>query len=254
MNLKKNYSDYLDKEISLQKPYYSSYDINARDSDKLNADIQIELNKRMHTSRKCHETLFIGDKSVRNNLIYGENNLSLSDTMYNSLATQCDLEQTRDLTELSIAKEIDDFHEFFSKIEWSNLSSYIHNVTENEPISLFYNNLSPREMLDYYTRQDTEWVELNDFAGLLNDNLLIRRRLNYQSEVSDWHDEFITRLESILEAKRLLKALSKKIDFLLNLLKKRLRNLRQFFKKQHSFHFKNLDDYHSSALTSVLVG
>ena len=58
----------------------------------------------------------------------------------------------------------------------------------------------------------------------------------------------VQKFESIEGTKRLIKVISKQINFLVSLIKKRLRNLRQVFTKLHSFHFKNLDDYHSTDL------
>ena len=63
-----------------------------------------------------------------------------------------------------------------------------------------------------------------------------------------WYASFLVKLEAVRNAKKLLRALTRQVNFLLNLVKKRLRNLRQVFTKLHSFHFKNLDDYHSTDL------
>ena len=47
----------------------------------------------------------------------------------------------------------------------------------------------------------------------------------------------------------LIKSLQKEINLIQSELRKELRDLRKFFTDYHSFHFKNLDDYHPIALT-----
>lgn len=76
-----------------------------------------------------------------------------------------------------------------------------------------------------------------------------------EDEIDAYDHKIILReYEEIKKARRLIRSLSRQISFHLNLTKKLLRNLRHIFTKLHSFHFKNLDDYDSTALTSVLVG
>jgi len=77
-----------------------------------------------------------------------------------------------------------------------------------------------------------------------------------EDEIDDAYEYkyIIEEYEEIKKARRLIRSLSRQISFHLNLTKKLLRNLRHIFTKLHSFHFKNLDDYDSTALTSVLVG
>jgi len=68
------------------------------------------------------------------------------------------------------------------------------------------------------------------------------------------YNHIIEEYKEIKRARKLIRSLSRQISFQLNLTKKLLRNLRHVFTKLHSFHFKNLDDYDSTALTFVLVG
>jgi len=81
-------------------------------------------------------------------------------------------------------------------------------------------------------------------------------KLLTEDEIDDTfeYEYIIKEYEEIKKARRLLRSLSRQISFQLNLTKKLLRNLRDIFTKLHSFHFKNLDDYDSTALTSGLVG
>ena len=46
----------------------------------------------------------------------------------------------------------------------------------------------------------------------------------------------------------LVRSLQRRIKSILNAITKQLRNLRSFFTRNHSFHFKNLDDSHDTAL------
>lgn len=62
---------------------------------------------------------------------------------------------------------------------------------------------------------------------------------------------------SLIELKAIsnvIQVLTENIGFLLAKFKKSLRNLRLFFKRQHSFHFKNLDDYHATGFNPSVIG
>lgn len=63
----------------------------------------------------------------------------------------------------------------------------------------------------------------------------------------DYVDIIVDEYNEIRKQINFLRSLSKQIAYLFNLLKKTLRNLRQIFTKNHSFPFKNLDDYHSQS-------
>lgn len=72
----------------------------------------------------------------------------------------------------------------------------------------------------------------------------------------DYYEEYLEILRQYQDVKKIAKfvrSISKQIKFKLNLTKKRLRNLREIFTKQHSFHFKNLDDYHDASFNYVTV-
>lgn len=85
----------------------------------------------------------------------------------------------------------------------------------------------------------------------LSENLTIHYGNNLSLFDVDLH-EILAEIKEVRKQCKLVQVLKKQIDFVLNQIKKRLINLREFFTKTHSFHFKNLDDYHSSTLVSVI--
>lgn len=52
----------------------------------------------------------------------------------------------------------------------------------------------------------------------------------------------------IKNSKRLIRSFENRIKSILGNIRKRLRNFKEVYKRQHSFHFKNLDDYHALIL------
>ena len=52
----------------------------------------------------------------------------------------------------------------------------------------------------------------------------------------------------IKNSKRLIRSFENRIKCILGNIRKRLRNFKEVYKRQHSFHFKNLEDYHSLIL------
>ena len=52
----------------------------------------------------------------------------------------------------------------------------------------------------------------------------------------------------IKNSKRIIRSLENKIKSILVNIRKLLRNFKEVYKRQHSFHFKNLDDYHALIL------
>ncbi|CAH8294171.1 hypothetical protein EV196_108244 [Mariniflexile fucanivorans] len=72
--------------------------------------------------------------------------------------------------------------------------------------------------------------------------------------LNDWDLDAYVRVQisqdfnEIRNSKRLVRTLEGRIKSILGNIRKNLRNYKDVFKRQHSFHFKNLDDYHSSIL------
>jgi hypothetical protein len=52
----------------------------------------------------------------------------------------------------------------------------------------------------------------------------------------------------IKHSKKLIRSFENRIKSILGNIRKRLRNFKEVYKRQHSFHFKNLDDYHALIL------
>lgn len=59
-------------------------------------------------------------------------------------------------------------------------------------------------------------------------------------------------LKDIRDSKRQIRKLEGRIKSILRNIRKMLRNFKEVFKRQHSFHFKNLDDTHSLILVNKL--
>jgi len=55
---------------------------------------------------------------------------------------------------------------------------------------------------------------------------------------------------AIKNSKRIIRSYENRIRCILGNILKKLRNFKEIYKRQHSFHFKNLDDYHSLILTN----
>jgi len=70
----------------------------------------------------------------------------------------------------------------------------------------------------------------------------------FHISMSSWLRKIQEKYADLEKTKKLIRALSRQITFLLNKIKKSLRNLREVYTTHHSFHFKNLDDYHSTNL------
>lgn len=72
--------------------------------------------------------------------------------------------------------------------------------------------------------------------------------------LDDWDLDAYIRIQiskdfnDIRNSKRLVRTLEGRIKSILGNIRKNLRNYKEVFKRQHSFHFKNLDDYHSLIL------
>lgn len=223
-----------DKELGLVKPYTSKYDINTVkydintvESNGTEIDIRKSLWSKLQASRQEHSKLSSWLSSSSNTLFTGQNSEGMGrfSDKFLDLEISSALRSASEI-EFDLERKIDDFQEFAINPELDSISDWYG----LEPETFDFDRVFCVFSNCYY---------INDFC--------IPKQI-------DWYVEFIAKLEDIAKAKKLLKILSTRINFLLGLIKKRLRNLRQIFTKLHSFHFKNLDDYHSTALTSNLVG
>lgn len=160
-----------------------------------------------------------------------------------------DLDVQRAFAELDLEAKLKDLEEAVSTIK-SNSEQLATVAKEAQKVSKksFFVNIADYckkavqaltgTVEDYWTKEeDTSKkmtpLEIVQLHGLSSED-------EYFVLIEKWHE-----LEG---AKRLLKALSRRKAFILNKIKNGLRNLRMLFKKLHSFHFKNLDDYHSTNL------
>ena len=98
--------------------------------------------------------------------------------------------------------------------------------------SIDYDNAALEELVDLNKvklQELQEWLKEYNF----DDYSLVKITDDYQA---------------ITVSKDKLRLINRRIKIALNKIQKLTRNLKEHFKKNHSFHFKNLDDYHSSIL------
>lgn len=160
------------------------------------------------------------------------------------------LVQERHEAELNLIEKVSSISEKFSKFDLD--LETLQEVLEKESDSIINaripipDNEAPLLVSNFNSERILKAVRN------LSENLTI----HYGNNLSLFDYDLAELLEELKEIKqqyKLVHVLQKKIDFVLNKIKKRLRNLRETFTKNHSFHFKNLDDYHPVTLVNTII-
>ncbi|WP_338356923.1 hypothetical protein [Yeosuana marina] len=136
----------------------------------------------------------------------------------------------------------------FSFVDGDNTINYWLNAKNTEELLLekkkksFFervaevlDNLNPNQTVG---RDDISQYSEEELITLLNDWNL--DAYSYARLSQDFGE--------IKNSKRLIRSFENRIKSILGNIRKRLRNFKEVYKRQHSFHFKNLDDYHALIL------
>ena len=259
-NININYEDF-----GFHKPYGSKYDVNTIKTNGLDVDVREFIiarlkaykAKKKESSSRYDNIRYI--EPIHNRITYSgtTNRVRIHSLAYSELAS---LAREKDAAELYLDSKIEGL--------WDWLDS------RKIPLDLPLIDSSVKADIEHiFPRLETvewcvdEYEKLNDYddyrsriAQFIHECNSSSRNLHVSSndycldDWSEWYLELIEKIEDVLRAKRLYNALSKEFLFLVRVIKKGLRNLRQLFHKQHSFHFKNLDDYHDTILNLNLIG
>jgi hypothetical protein len=140
-------------------------------------------------------------------------------------------------------------HKFYGGVMSSDLEnslSYLISTKNIHELKLeiqrksFFERMSEELMgsLDYKDINEISRYSEKEIIAILNDGDLD----------AFIHAQIFQDFNDIRNSSRLIRTLEGKIKSILGNIRKNLRNYKEIFKRQHSFHFKNLDDYHSLVL------
>ncbi|WP_299222195.1 hypothetical protein [uncultured Aquimarina sp.] len=151
--------------------------------------------------------------------------------------------------ENNLAKKISSLSRKISEYDLS--AEVLEDVLERKPFSRIECRIPTVD--EKASILDVNFETLFKRVKRLTDNIRIEKYRYYNP--SDEIDllELLEELKEVKKQYKLVQVLKKQIDFVLNGIKKRLRNLREAFTKTHSFHFKNLDDYHPLTLVNTIT-
>lgn len=233
------------------------YNINTIKDNGLDIDVKESLITRMKASRgrRKEQSNFIDINhyaTIPTIRAMKNDRVAIHDIASAKLSS---LFKDRDEAEVELDNKIDDFHDYVLKSKYSEIFDFPEdglNVVEDIINSRVVCTESLKASLENFSSiEDFTYIgDFEPYRYTYPSSFFESSLHDYHDgfdEWSDWYAGFIERLEDILNAKRVLRVLSSRINFLLISIKKLLRNLRQIFTRQHSFHFKNLDDYHDTS-------
>lgn len=224
--------------LGFEKPYDSNYDVKTVETNGCKIDVKESLMSRISAFKRRREKS-LGIAIYPDDIVFYSSNSTGMGGVIGRVAIMNDVLNMNDVLKIRNDLELD----LERKFDELSIDFGVGSSVKIEEISLL-------KKLSTLCIEDLEGY-LGDLKSVYDE---VTTRSSSLSEGSKRYDEFLKRVEDILGVKRLLKVLSKTINFRLDLVKKRLRNLREIFTKQHSFHFKNLDDYHSTSFNlSFLV-
>lgn len=175
--------------------------------------------------------------------------LGIPHNIHNDIKT---LNAQVDITSIDLNFKIKDFEK---DLEVLKTAFGDIDICHTEPMTI--QKALPPDSIDIISFDDIE-ASILPFKDLDYESLLSAVELQplrgIELSPEAFYRQLLRKWEAVEDAKRLLRVLSRKVDFLIGQLNKTLRNLRHVFTKLHSFHFKNLDDYHSTNLNLRLQG
>lgn len=234
------------KNTGLNRFYETDYELMPNKYHSLNNEIKRKLyNKRSQSYRKRYYIkvpVFSQYSKILPSSFQNVHTFEIKTPRDN----ESNWNQLREEAEQNLDNRLRAMREYLSE-SWKHL--FQHNDNSGDHCLkdfIEYKTESIRERFEAYCKYDYYDFDLS-VSDYINDDYCDHtqyQHLEFTSQWNKWIAGFIEKFEDVILAKSILQVVLHRLNFLLNTVKKLLRNLRQLFAKQHSFHFKNLDDYH----------